>query len=153
MEVSRLTTCATAAVRDAENGHELIVHAEARGLDVTLLSGEEEARISGQGVLSGIPDADGIVGHLGGGSLALVRVAGGELCDRASFPLGVLRLAAIRERGDPTLERSVGKMLKRRSEEHTSELPSLMRISYSCFCLIKKSLSTHQTTTSHKIHS
>src|SRR3546814_6605370 len=58
-------------------------------------------------------DADGIVGDLGGGSLELVRVAGGELCDRASFPLGVLRLAAIRERGDHTLERYVGKMLKR----------------------------------------
>src|SRR3546814_4957019 len=40
-------------------------------------------------------------------------VAGGELCDRAAFPLGVLRLAAIRERGDHTLERYVGKMLKR----------------------------------------
>src|SRR3546814_8364521 len=57
-EVSRLTTVATAAVRDADNGHELIVHAEALGLDVTLLSGEAEARISGPGVLTGIPDAD-----------------------------------------------------------------------------------------------
>src|SRR3546814_16618801 len=50
---------------------------------------------------------------LGGGCRDLVRVAGGELCDRASCPLGVLRLAAIRERGDHTLERYVGKMLKR----------------------------------------
>ncbi|MCM8731391.1 Ppx/GppA family phosphatase [Hephaestia sp. GCM10023244] len=113
MEVSRLTTVATAAVREADNGHELIAHAEDLGLDVTLLAGEEEARISGQGVLSGIPDADGIVGDLGGGSLELVRVSGGELCDRASFPLGVLRLAAIRERGDHTLERYVGKMLRK----------------------------------------
>src|SRR3546814_2758876 len=32
----------------------------------------------------------------------------------------------------------------RRSEEHTSELQSLMRISYAVFCLKKK---THQTTT------
>src|SRR3546814_6655790 len=28
--------------------------------------------------------------------------------------------------------------LRRRSEEHTSELPSLMRISYAVFCLKKK---------------
>src|SRR3546814_8867582 len=35
--------------------------------------------------------------------------------------------------------------LSRRSEEHTSELQSLMRISYAVFCLKKqKSLQTHQ---------
>src|SRR3546814_3049164 len=30
-----------------------------------------------------------------------------------------------------------------RSEEHTSELPSLMRISYAVFCLTKKQIHTH----------
>src|SRR3546814_8511713 len=33
----------------------------------------------------------------------------------------------------------------RRSEEHTSELQSLMRISYAVFCLNKKINKTHQT--------
>src|SRR3546814_10793077 len=33
-----------------------------------------------------------------------------------------------------------------RSEEHTSELQSLMRISYAVFCLKKKNLSTRSTT-------
>src|SRR3546814_10682987 len=33
---------------------------------------------------------------------------------------------------------SRGDQLMRRSEEHTSELPSLMRISYAVFCLKKK---------------
>src|SRR3546814_5695982 len=36
----------------------------------------------------------------------------------------------------------------RRSEEHTSELQSLMRISYAVFCLKKKT--THYTKTTHK---
>src|SRR3546814_4397668 len=35
-------------------------------------------------------------------------------------------------------EASVGEMGSRRSEEHTSELQSLMRISYAVFCLKKK---------------
>src|SRR3546814_5862079 len=35
--------------------------------------------------------------------------------------------------------------LARRSEEHTSELPSLMRISYAVFCLKKKKRNTHKT--------
>src|SRR3546814_7407674 len=34
----------------------------------------------------------------------------------------------------------------RRSEEHTSELPSLMRISYAVFCLKKKNTANNQTT-------
>src|SRR3546814_10898698 len=34
-----------------------------------------------------------------------------------------------------------------RSEEHTSELPSLMRISYAVFCLKKKTNTTHTNTT------
>src|SRR3546814_1406314 len=35
---------------------------------------------------------------------------------------------------------------KRRSEEHTSELPSLMRISYAVFCSKKKTKKTKTTT-------
>src|SRR3546814_5192034 len=35
----------------------------------------------------------------------------------------------------------------RRSEEHTSELQSLMRISYAVFCLKKKKNKTHYNTT------
>src|SRR3546814_1614485 len=37
-----------------------------------------------------------------------------------------------------------------RSEEHTSELQSLMRISYAVFCL-KKKKTTHHTTNTHHI--
>src|SRR3546814_3404413 len=36
-------------------------------------------------------------------------------------------------------------LFQRRSEEHTSELQSLMRISYAVFCLTKKKTTTHQT--------
>src|SRR3546814_2102154 len=37
------------------------------------------------------------------------------------------------------------RMFHVRSEEHTSELQSLMRISYAVFCLKKKKLHRHQT--------
>jgi exopolyphosphatase/guanosine-5'-triphosphate,3'-diphosphate pyrophosphatase len=111
MEVTALRTVATAAVRDASNGRELIAIAEAAGLSVEILSGEEEATAAGYGVLSGIPDADGIVGDLGGGSLELVRVRRGELLDRVSFPLGVLRIGALRSKGQ--LDRRVAALLKK----------------------------------------
>src|SRR3546814_5673048 len=45
-----------------------------------------------------------------------------------------------------TPERSLSAM---RSEEHTSELQSLMRISYAVFCF-KKKISSKQTTTTHQ---
>ncbi len=111
MQVSELRTVATAAVRDAANGGDLIAAAEALGLDVELLSGEEEATASGMGVLSGIPDADGIVGDLGGGSLELVRVVAGTVTDRVSFTLGVLRLDAIRAQGKGALDRQVARLI------------------------------------------
>src|SRR3546814_9677840 len=40
----------------------------------------------------------------------------------------------------------------RRSEEHTSELQSLMRISYAVFCLKKKKIQTKKTHYKHHTH-
>src|SRR3546814_4691038 len=40
--------------------------------------------------------------------------------------------------------------IRTRSEEHTSELQSLMRISYAVFCLKKKKQQPTNTTTDHK---
>src|SRR3546814_1806622 len=39
-----------------------------------------------------------------------------------------------------------------RSEEHTSELQSLMRISYAVFCLKKKNKSSNQNDNNYKLH-
>src|SRR3546814_5209186 len=41
----------------------------------------------------------------------------------------------------------IGRQHQRRSEEHTSELQSLMRISYAVFCLTKKKKTKAQYTT------
>jgi len=111
MEVESLRTVATAAVRDAANGRVLLDAAARIGLPVELLSGEQEAMAAGMGVLSAIPDADGIVGDLGGGSLELVRIKKGEIRDRVSFPLGVLRVAALRTKGKGAIDRRVVKLL------------------------------------------
>src|SRR3546814_10145535 len=66
--------------------------------------------------------------------------------------LGVIDMPILEERwvgaaGHPTTftDRNGTRTARtRRSEEHTSELQSLMRISYAVFCLTKK---THTTTT------
>src|SRR3546814_7094843 len=56
--------------------------------------------------------------------------------------IGVLRLRSAR------LHRETERRRVRRSEEHTSELQSLMRISYAVFCLKKKT--RHKITKSAK---
>ena len=109
---AKIRTVATAAVRDATNGGDLIHAAADLGLEVELLSGEQEAIAAGHGVLSAIPDADGIVGDLGGGSLELVRIVAGTVIDRISLPLGVLRVAAIRAARGKGFARHVAAMIR-----------------------------------------
>ncbi len=107
MKVKRSQVVATAAIRDAEDGAEFVREVARIGLDCDILSAEEEARLAGDGVLSGIPEADGIVGDLGGGSLELVDIAAGKASAGISLPLGVLRLSA-----DAAGERAARKALK-----------------------------------------
>jgi exopolyphosphatase / guanosine-5'-triphosphate,3'-diphosphate pyrophosphatase len=84
---------ATAAARDATNGREFVRRAEkALGRPIRVLSGEEEARIAAEGTLAGIPEADGLVADLGGGSLDMVTVKDGKTGDSATLPFGPLRL-------------------------------------------------------------
>lgn len=112
MDVKSVQCVATAAVRDAANGPDFIAAAAEAGLDIRLLSGEEEAEAAGYGVLSAIPDAHGIAVDLGGGSLELAEVSDGKVGRCVSFPLGVLRLPALRKDGDPAFERAIRKMLR-----------------------------------------
>lgn len=111
MGVSRTRVVATAAVRDASNGADFLKEVRAIGFQPKVLSGEDEGLMAGQGVLSAIPDADGIVGDLGGGSLELVDVADGQVLHSASLPFGVLRLGAMLDKGDAALIRKLSKAL------------------------------------------
>ena len=92
MQLNKLHAVATAAVRDASNGAEFIERATALGIRPQVISGPEEARLAALGVISAIPAARGIVADLGGGSLELTPVAGGQAATGVSQPLGVLRL-------------------------------------------------------------
>src|SRR3546814_3765287 len=61
-------------------------------------------------------------------------------------PVGRPDLACLREISAQPGSRAAGRQdrISARSEEHTSELQSLMRISYAVFCLKKKKYYTHQ---------
>jgi exopolyphosphatase / guanosine-5'-triphosphate,3'-diphosphate pyrophosphatase len=91
--VKQVFAVATAAAREATNGPQFIEMAEeAVGVGISVLTGKEEARYAALGVIAGIPEADGIVGDLGGGSLELIDVKDGKLRDGITLPVGPLRL-------------------------------------------------------------
>src|SRR3546814_1607857 len=70
---------------------------------------------------------------------------------RAGRRTGVSRVRG-RRRENPTIRRTsiALAMARPRSEEHTSELQSLMRISYAVFCLKKKKTQTNTNSRYHK---
>ena len=86
-------SAATAAVREAADGQAFIerVKVEA-GIELRVLRGEEEAKYAALGALAGIPDAEGVVGDLGGFSLELVRLKDGKAGAGVTLPCGPFAL-------------------------------------------------------------
>ncbi|WP_410216255.1 Ppx/GppA family phosphatase [Paracoccus sp. (in: a-proteobacteria)] len=96
MGIEPLTCVATAAVREAEDGPEFQRKVEREtGLKLHVIDGEEEARLSAQGVLLGWPDARGLVCDIGGNSMELAEVSDGKVGRRVTSPLGPFRLQQV----------------------------------------------------------
>ncbi len=96
MELSGMIAVATAAVREAQDGPAFCDQVEREtGLQLLVASGPEEARLAAKGVLLGWPDADGLVCDMGGASMELAHLSGGEIRTCATSPLGPLQLADI----------------------------------------------------------
>lgn len=92
MGCARVDALATAAVREAKNGAVFVERAlKEAGIAVRVLSGEQEAQYAAFGVLSALPQADGFVGDLGGGSVELVDLVSGTLGPQTTLPLGPVR--------------------------------------------------------------
>lgn len=122
--VGDLQVVATAAVREAGNGPQFVEAVRALGLDVRVLSGEEEAALSATGVIGAFPGARGVVADIGGGSLELVAIAAGQPSHGISLPLGTLRLPALRASGEAAFEKAVEAEIERAgwAREHPGPL-------------------------------
>ncbi|MDX8347626.1 Ppx/GppA family phosphatase [Cognatiyoonia sp. IB215446] len=97
MDITPLTAVATAAVREASDGQDF--RAEVRretGIDLWIIDGQEEARLSAQGVLLGWPGSYGLVCDIGGSSLELADLAEGRVGRRVTSALGPLKLREIK---------------------------------------------------------
>lgn len=95
---------ATEGLRRAGNAHLLINRVqEELGLNVRIISGEEEARLTYSGVLSGYSDLCGklFVADIGGGSCEIILGYSRELHYSKSLPLGAVSLDKKFIRSDP----------------------------------------------------
>ena len=91
MGVATIHAVATAAVRRASNAAEFTTPAEAiLGQPINVLSQSEEAHYVARGLTLNLPDATGLVADLGGGSLEVVALEGGQARHSTSFNFGHL---------------------------------------------------------------
>ncbi len=96
MKLPPLTAVATAAVRDASDGPEFRDEVlRETGLRIWVIDGEEEARLSAQGVLLGWPGSYGLVCDIGGASMELAEISDGRVGKRVTSALGPLKLASV----------------------------------------------------------
>ncbi len=97
MGTGPLTMVATAAVREAEDGPDFCAEVKAAtGVKVWVIDGQEEARLSAQGVLLGWPRSYGLVCDIGGSSMELAEINGGHVGKRVTSPLGPLKLQDLK---------------------------------------------------------
>jgi exopolyphosphatase/guanosine-5'-triphosphate,3'-diphosphate pyrophosphatase len=132
MGVEHVKIVATSAVRSARNGPQFAKEAEAiLGYPVNVISGEEEARLSAQGIIAGFTHPQGIIGDIGGGSLELAKVNGRRLSSFTSLNLGHQKLASVSENNQISFER-----LKEMIQAEVSEVKWLKRQTPSTFYAI-----------------
>ena len=115
-------TAATAAVREAADGRAFLARVKAEtGLEIRVLSGSEEARLAALGVICGHPDAEGVVGDLGGSSLELVRLNGAGPTEGITLPLGPFALGAPKLIDPERLRRTIDDHLKPHANRYTTQ--------------------------------
>ncbi len=92
LDIEDIQAVATAAVREASDGPEFRQQAERiLKVDIGVLDGAAEGYGSARGVAAGFNDATGLIADLGGTSMELQRLVGGEPVDTGeTFLLGPL---------------------------------------------------------------
>lgn len=120
LEVDEVRAIGTSALRDAANAEEFkALLKQEVGLELRILSGEEEARYSYLAVQRGlaVPAGDTLVVDVGGGSTEFIWGRDGRLYRWASLQLGSVRLTERLFHSDPVREEECARLTKAVDDE------------------------------------
>lgn len=122
VKADTIIATATSAVREAGDGRAFVERVKREiGLDLRILSGEEEAYYGVIGVLNALPMQSGVVLDIGGGSAQLSRVENGRFVRGQALTLGALALTERFIQSDPITPKD----LKKLQREISGQLESL----------------------------
>jgi exopolyphosphatase / guanosine-5'-triphosphate,3'-diphosphate pyrophosphatase len=121
-----LEVIGTSAVRDAANRRALFEAARPLGLEITVLSGDEEARTGVLAVANGFDLPGAWVVDLGGGSAQVSRMRQRLYAGGSALPLGGVRLTEAHLASDPPKKSEV-KALETAAAEHLAPLIDELR--------------------------
>lgn len=102
----KVKCCATSAVREAENGYIFTELLKGQGIEIEIIDGETEGRLTALGVMSGLNlgDEPSLIVDIGGGSTELIYLSGIDLYFAKSFKIGVVKLSDIFDFSKPCTE-------------------------------------------------
>ncbi|PFG75161.1 Ppx/GppA phosphatase family protein [Tepidiforma thermophila] len=110
---ARLLAVGTEALRRAPNADEFLERVRERtGVRIRVLSGFEEAHAGYIGVINSTTLTDGYLLDLGGGSLELMTIAGRQLREVQSVPLGAIYSRETYFHSDPPAPREIRALRK-----------------------------------------
>jgi len=123
--ISHASVIATSALREAENREEFLKRTkDETGIEIKIISGEEEARKTSRGMLIGItPPTTALLVDIGGGSTELIFIKKWKPVLVRSLNLGVVYLADKYMKNDPPLKKDLAEM---RQEILQTIMPSAM---------------------------
>lgn len=90
---NRILACATCAAREAPNADRLSKLAEDNGIEMVIIDGREEARLTRLGVLGPLAQRRTLIMDIGGGSTEIIVADGRDDLVRESLRLGALRMS------------------------------------------------------------
>ena len=124
--LGRLEVLGTSALRDAVNRDEFLRQISHLGLDIEVLSGEEEARLGVLAAANGFDFPGAAVMDLGGGSAQLSLMQDRQFEAGRAYPLGAVRLSERFLLSDPPKRRQVA-ALEAAVEEELGSVVRLIR--------------------------
>jgi len=133
-EVDKMYVFATAALRNVYNSESAVSEIEnATGLDIDVISGEQEAKLDFIGATKLFDLKEGILVDIGGGSTEVVTFKNQKIINAISFPLGSLNSYKMYVKGILPDKKEI-KDIKNHLERELSGLTELQEENYKVLC-------------------